>query len=270
MKNLLAFLLNSKNKFYLNYVVLGAIPVAVCLAYTYNLWWWLLAGFLYSKTISIFGTQIGLHRYFAHKSFKTNRIGHIFLTYVSILTAQSGPVVWANIHNYHHMHSDTTRDIHSPVQKGFWYVSLFWYTMPKLGGLDHLHKIVIQPNSWSTDKHVAIAEKYYLHIWLILATILTLITWKLTVFILLFGGGLSLFSANCIINGLSHIKLPGSYRNYETQDNSYNNKLIQMFFGGEGLHNNHHRYPGRYSQAIKPGERDVPAWFIKHFFLIKT
>lgn len=251
--------------------MLGAIPVALVVAYAYNLWWWVLAGFLYSKAISIFGTQIGLHRYFAHRSFKTGPWGHIFLTYVSTLTAQSGPVVWSSIHNYHHQHSDTARDIHSPVKSSFWYVSLFWYTRPSLGGLQKIHQVVMQtPNAWIKDKHVAIAEKYYLHIWLALATILTIFTWKLTLFILLFGGGLSLFSANCVINGLSHIKLPGSYRNYDTSDNSYNNKIIQMFFGGEGLHNNHHRYPGRYSQAIKPGERDLPAWFIKHFFLIKT
>ena len=38
----------------------------------------------------------------------------------------------------------------------------------------------------------------------------------------------------------------------------------------EGYHNNHHRYPSAYDQAIKPREFDLGGWIIKKFFLDKT
>lgn len=65
---------------------------------------------------------------------------------------------------------------------------------------------------------------------------------------------------------LVHIQLPLSYRNYETEDQSWNNKVLQMIDIGEGLHNNHHFKPDLYDQAHKPGEFDFAAFVIKHFF----
>lgn len=264
--------LSSKHKLYLNYVVLGSIPLAMGMAYAYDLWLWLLAGLVYSKVMSIFSVQIALHRYFAHSSFKTGKLGHIFLSYVTLLSAQSSPSVWASIHKYHHMHSDTVRDIHSPKQSGFWYAALFWYTSyySNNNRAEMIKASMMLPNKWKNDRHVAIVDKYYLHFWIVLSIITLLMSWKLTLFIFYFGGGVSLFTANLVINALSHSKLPGSYVNYETNDLSYNNKWIQRIIGGEGLHNNHHKFPGRYSQAMYPGEHDVAAWIIKKLFINKN
>lgn len=260
-----SFLQDRHNKLFMNFVVLACIPISLLVASVYDLWWWILAGIVYSKVMSIFSVQIALHRYFAHNSFKTSRLGHIFLSYVTVLSVQSSPITWANLHIHHHKHSDTPRDIHSPKQSGFWYAALLWYTT-QFSNKSKSAAFSIQ-NTWQNDYHVAFVDKYYLHIWSVLIIMSLLVTWKVTLFILLFGGGVSLFTANLVINALSHTKLPGSYRNYETNDFSYNNKWVQRFIGGEGLHNNHHRYPGRYSQAIKPGENDAAAWIIKKLFI---
>jgi fatty-acid desaturase len=38
---------------------------------------------------------------------------------------------------------------------------------------------------------------------------------------------------------------------------------------GDGLHNNHHKHPGRYNKAIEPNEFDFTAWTIEKFIMIK-
>jgi stearoyl-CoA desaturase (delta-9 desaturase) len=42
------------------------------------------------------------------------------------------------------------------------------------------------------------------------------------------------------ISSLSHMKLPLSYRNFDTPDDSYNNIVIGILSFGFGWHNNHH------------------------------
>ena len=37
------------------------------------------------------------------------------------------PVQWAGNHRYHHRHTDTELDPHSPVHQGFWYAHVGWY-----------------------------------------------------------------------------------------------------------------------------------------------
>src|SRR5580698_7310169 len=37
------------------------------------------------------------------------------------------PVQWIGNHRYHHAHTDTALDPHSPVHQGFWYAHVGWY-----------------------------------------------------------------------------------------------------------------------------------------------
>ena len=67
-----------------------------------------------------------------------------------------------------------------------------------------------------------------------------------------------------------HCKLPGSYTNFDTNDRSWNNKFIQLLDWGEGLHNNHHRFPNRYNQAVMPNEVDPVGWLVKKLFVKTT
>ena len=65
---------------------------------------------------------------------------------------------------------------------------------------------------------------------------------------------------------LVHTKIPGSYRNFDTADKSWNNKWIQILDLGEGLHNNHHKFPHLYNQAVQKGEFDLVGWIVKQVF----
>ena len=40
---------------------------------------------------------------------------------------QRGPLWWSSHHRYHHKYSDQKKDIHSPIQSGFWRSHMFWF-----------------------------------------------------------------------------------------------------------------------------------------------
>ena len=61
------------------------------------------------------------HRYFSHKAFKTSRVVQFLVAMIGAMCVQRGPLWWAAHHRNHHRHADTQADIHSPVQRGFWW-----------------------------------------------------------------------------------------------------------------------------------------------------
>jgi stearoyl-CoA desaturase (delta-9 desaturase) len=101
-------------------IVLQAIPIAVLFTGT-NSTDWLIFAFVYP--IQCIGVGVSLHRYFAHRSFKTSR----WFQFVLALMASSffgDTVRFTGKHRLHHRYSDTTNDTHTPL-KGF-LVMLVW------------------------------------------------------------------------------------------------------------------------------------------------
>jgi len=255
-------------KYRLLYVLfLISIPVSVVVAATQGLWLWLVLAFLWTKVINFFGIHIGLHRYFSHNGFKTTAIKHYFLLITSVVSGHGSPISWAAHHIHHHKHSDTELDLHSPDQ-GFWHTVVLWairdssyYSFDK--------QLSFCPKHLVRSKSVVWTHRHYFSIWVSLIAATMLIDWQFSLFFVILPAGFSLFFANLTTNYLSHIKLPGSYRNYETTDHSYNNKWVQAFQGGEGLHNNHHKRPSDYNHAHNKDEWDPAAWTIEQMFIAK-
>src|SRR5690554_7674387 len=44
------------------------------------------------------------------------------------MSAQRGALWWAAHHRAHHQYADTEQDLHSPLQRGFWWSHLGWFT----------------------------------------------------------------------------------------------------------------------------------------------
>ena len=53
------------------------------------------------------------------------------------------------------------------------------------------------------------------------------------------------------------------YRNFDTKDNSVNNRIGAILTWGEMLHNNHHRYWNATSNSQHWSEIDISGWVIK-------
>ncbi len=75
------------------------------------------------------GVNLAYHRVLSHRSLKLSK--WLERTLVTVGLPAGTPVQWAGNHRYHHAHTDTELDPHSPVHRGFWYAHTGWYLRSK-------------------------------------------------------------------------------------------------------------------------------------------
>jgi fatty-acid desaturase len=75
--------------------------------------------------VYIYGTNIYFHRFWSHRQFKSNILLTKFFTTAGLFSLSGGPVHYTLVHRYHHYHSDTELDPHSPL-KGRWFAFIGW------------------------------------------------------------------------------------------------------------------------------------------------
>jgi stearoyl-CoA desaturase (Delta-9 desaturase) len=212
--------------------------------------WAALAAALY--VARIFGITAGYHRYFSHRSFRTSRGFQLALAVLGTTSTQKGPLWWAAHHRDHHRFSDGPEDVHSPLERGFWWSHVGWILstrydatrlervkdlarFPELRWLDRWH--LVPPITLATILFVAGGWPALL--WGYFVS--TVFTWHGTF----------------LINSLAHVL--GRPR-YETGDGSRNNLALALLTLGEGWHNNHHFYPASARQGFFWWEIDL-SWY---------
>src|SRR3979409_642557 len=89
----------------------------------------ILCGVLYAARM--FFITAGYHRYFAHRSYRMNRVMQFLMALGGTTAAQKGPLWWAGNHRDHHRFADTEGDVHSPLQ-GFWWSHVGWILCDRL------------------------------------------------------------------------------------------------------------------------------------------
>jgi stearoyl-CoA desaturase (Delta-9 desaturase) len=117
----------------LNLAVLGLFifgPYAAVVAVIWLMWnrWfsWIDVILLVGTYIPIAaGVTVGLHRYFTHRSFETNRVVRIILGILALLALEGKITQWVANHLWHHSHADTEEDLHSPLD-GLWHAHTGW------------------------------------------------------------------------------------------------------------------------------------------------
>lgn len=224
---------------------------------TGNLWWlWVsLFAFLY---FGVVGVNISLHRYFSHSSFATSRFGYWILLVSSFFPMLGSPAAWGSVHVYHHIHSDTDKDPHSPKNAGMlgaWFTD--WPNM----------KIPLSIFKYfARDKNVLWMHRHYFKLIAAYVFILFLINPALVVFFFAIPA-VGCFHGASSIAVIPHLNKFGNYRNHETRDNSQNSFIAWVLSLGEGWHNNHHNNSRKYRQGEKWWEIDPSAWIIKNIFM---
>jgi stearoyl-CoA desaturase (delta-9 desaturase) len=244
------------NKIQFIFAVAGIFSLLYLLMY--GSWAWILVSFVYYKLIvGLIGNQIAQHRYYSHQSFRTSRFKH-WLLYFFSLTTGINPVWYALAHRHHHVWSDTDNDVHSPLNG--WKDTL----SPIVGLSREIKNIEISRVLSENQRKI---NRYWYLFFIAYVLIFFVINYKLAVFLALAGVGWNYLHMIVFRVWLAHWRILGSYRNFETNDQSYNHQWIHYFDIGEGLHNNHHRYPNRYDQAVKPGEFDLAGIVVRKFFI---
>lgn len=210
---------------------------------------WLLYGVLAYFFYETFGGNIGLHRYFGHRSFKTSTFWDFFLCVMANLVGAGSTISWVGVHRIHHDASDQPNDVHSPYHQS-WSQIFFgnW-------------NVQVPPSKVKDLVHLRLHRffhKYYF--WFHITVMAILLSISVKAFVYLY----CLPCTLCLLSGyllaiLGHIH---GYRTYQTADFSRNSWLVNLYTFGEGWHNNHHHNPGRARQGEKWWEFDVPAFFI--------
>jgi stearoyl-CoA desaturase (delta-9 desaturase) len=205
--------------------------------------------------VRMFGITAGYHRYFAHRSYKTGRVFQFLLAFLGATSAQKGVLWWAAHHRDHHKFSDQPEDIHSPVQRGFWWSHVGWILSSRYDETKYA-----RIRDFGKYPELMWLNKYHLVPPILLAVVLGLIggvpmmVWGFCVSTVL------LWHGTFTINSLSHVF--GS-RRYQTTDDSRNNWLLALITCGEGWHNNHHYYMSTANQGFYWWEIDFSYWTLK-------
>ena len=210
--------------------------------------------FAWMFALTTFGIGAGMHRLFVHRSFRTGPIMRVFFCAIAQMAIQGSIAKWVANHRRHHLYADDVGDPHSPQFDGFGnrYVSAF-------KGFLHAQ------GSWVFDQATTDNEYYAKDILadpIAMFFVRTRWVWygMSAVFIpgvmgYVFGGVHSMIG--CVLfSGLLRAylliltsQLTGSvchaygYRRFEVDDASTNEFVTTILTFGEGLHNNHHRFP---------------------------
>ncbi len=214
---------------------------------------WVACAVLYF--VRMFAVTGAYHRYFSHRTYKTSRWFQFVLAFLAQTSSQKGALWWAAHHRDHHKYSDLPWDVHSPIQKGFWYSHVLW---------------LVDRGTETTDyKRIKDLAKYpelvWLNkYWLVPPVALGVATWALLgwsgLFIGFFLSTVLLWHGTFLVNSLAHVF---GKRRFATEDTSRNNWWIALVTLGEGWHNNHHHYMGSARQGFYWWEIDITYYILK-------
>ncbi|HET7536853.1 MAG TPA: fatty acid desaturase, partial [Candidatus Didemnitutus sp.] len=184
---------------------------------------------------------------------------------------------WVGTHRYHHQHSDSPEDPHSPhvhgsglrgILKGCWHAHIGWMLAPT-------HKLHLRTAAdLMRDRQAVWINRHYL-LWMLLGVLLPAgvgglwagnLTGAATA--ALWGGPIRIFlvqHATWSINSLCHL---AGYTNFETPDRSTNHPLCALLTLGEGWHNNHHAFPSSARHGLRWWEFDFAFLTIRFLALV--
>ncbi len=222
--------------------------------------------------LCMLGVTVGLHRYFAHRSFDTSGPMKVLLAILGSMAAQGPVLFWVSTHRRHHAHSDKPGDPHSPnlhggglsgMLRGLWHAHIAWMFSNELTDFVHYSRDVLR------DRTVFQIHRLY-PLWVLLglalpAAVCGMITgtWYGALQGFLWGGLVRIFLVNhssWCVGSVCH--MIGS-KPFATHDKSANNYVVAVLTFGEGLQNNHHAFPSSHAHAVRWWQPDLSAWVIR-------
>ncbi|WP_231864447.1 acyl-CoA desaturase [Sorangium cellulosum] len=238
-----------------NVLGIAAIHVGTVVAIVRGATWKLAALAAATYLVRMFAITAVYHRYFSHRSYKTSRGLQFLLALLGTTATQKGPLWWGGTHRVHHKYSDTERDVHSPLRKGFWYAHMGWWLGREHEELDlkRIPDFAGFPELRWLDRYHAVGPIGMIALLLAVGGYDAFL-WGYVV------STCALMHGTFTINSLAHVF--GS-RRYATTDTSRNNFWLALITLGEGWHNNHHHYMSSANQGFFWWEIDVSFYILR-------
>jgi stearoyl-CoA desaturase (delta-9 desaturase) len=214
--------------------------------------------FALTYTLNLLMISIGYHRGLAHSAVELGPgLRKIVITSGNWVTGLD-PKAWVVMHRMHHVHSDTPRDPHSPVNVGIRGVGLEQLRSYErvLTGLargnpvftQHAEDLDFDLNWLNRNRLWMLPYGVHAGVGLVLVA---LGGWLLGGAYFL--GMMSHPVQGGMVNAFGHAV---GGRNFDTDDNSRNNLAVAWLVMGEGLQNNHHRFPRSAKFSYRRWESD--------------
>lgn len=208
------------------------------------------------------GITLFYHRGLTHKGYETHLLTRRILATLGTLAGEYSPIMWVGVHRLHHSRSDRDGDPHSPYQPfpskqyrfarmfGFLHSHILWTCRkPSVELLRHVRN---KTEDIRVDPYLRWLDRHYARIHLIAIIVIAIggagagwfaSDWRYGLSIFLWAVAVrmvAVYHATWLVNSASHL---WGYRRYQTIDNSRNNFIVSLLDGGEGWHNNHHKFP---------------------------
>jgi stearoyl-CoA desaturase (delta-9 desaturase) len=208
---------------------------------------------LASYYLRMFAITAGFHRYFSHRTYGLGRVPQFLMAFLGQTAAQRGVLWWASNHRHHHRYSDRPEDIHSPIQRGFWWSHIGWILSRGQDEPDYsrVPDLVKFPELRWLDRHEYLPTAVY-------AVALYAAFGWIGLFYGYFLSTVALWHGTFCINSVMHLF---GRRVYATTDDSRNSFLFALVTMGEGWHNNHHWAPQSAAQGFHWWEVD-PSFYL--------
>jgi len=226
-----------------------------------NHWSWsmLLLGLVIAKIFNAVGNEAGLHRLWAHRSYKTSTwkeyLLHVFATPLLYGTS----ITYAGVHRQHHVYADTEKDPH--ITRPWWKVVFYVRNEQYEIETRFVKDLIKDPVHKWLHKNYFIINGLILVMFLVTGG-LELTGWLLSYMII------HNFIAAGMVNVLGHRPEYGT-RPFDTKDQSSNNTFLKWFTWNEGYHNHHHARPSDWNYVVEKGQFDFPALLIKKLLITK-
>ncbi len=223
--------------------------------------------------LSMAGIEIGYHRLFAHRSYKTTSPVQAVLIVLGSMAFQ-GPVIWwVATHRRHHDRTERDGDPHSPYLRSdrkTWSGFVFSHHGWLFDGAS------TRPPGWALYVSDLYREPliFKLHMsyfqWLVVGMAVPAVAdallshaWFGLVSGFLWGGLARVFWTNQFVWGLNSVAHLWGRRAFPDRfDKSRNNLWLVLPTLGQGWHNNHHAFPGSAVAGFERGQLDPGAWII--------
>jgi stearoyl-CoA desaturase (Delta-9 desaturase) len=250
--------LRRRQVFHFLIVNIGALALAVAAiawGFLRGVTWLDVGSLLVMYFLTVAGAELGLHRFFSHRSFEPIRSVKIVLAILGMMVGQGPIAYWVANHRRHHLFTDQDGDPHSP-KDGLLRAHITWVLDPQVTVTNRFAR------DWISDPDIRFLDRFYF-VWLSLGLVLPgLLGWLTTgsstqgVSCALWGGGLRLFMVQhgiFFINSLCH---RFGRRAFAIADTSTNLSALTLPTLGGSLHHNHHAFAASATTAFFKCEID--------------
>jgi stearoyl-CoA desaturase (delta-9 desaturase) len=224
-------------------------------AFTQGIGWIEVSMFVLMYAVTTVGIGVTVHRFLVHRSFRCSTPVKFFLCAIGQMANQGSLLKWVGNHRRHHLYADEIGDPHSPYLDGHG----FAFTR-KLKGMMHANNGFLFDDTMTDNTVYAkdmLADPMVMFFtrtrwfWYFLSMVAIPGVWGYAFGgvhamwgTILFGGFLRGYIVVMMTGAVGSICHRIGYRRFaETKDASTNQLVMTLLTFGEGLHNNHHRFP---------------------------